>query len=323
MLYAGLQNRLVAFMCMTYASYELVADKTSWRFLPAIIFGNYFFHTSYLHRRNGHRALSHIAAYCKQYGHEVRDEVPVSSQRQAIAKAIFFVVGAAFPWIVGAPYLLKGLRSLWAEIKDGHLVFSQIHNSLLHNSLHSIEWGVVGLVVSLAATGLGYRHLEKVISSPKDIAGIPYVLYLRPFGIDVRLARREQRVLSALARGIFPTLGMSTDESRLALSLRWAGPVVGVGQPRETAPFHGATRIYLSGDNWKQSVRELMIGSRLTVLVLDRRKSMLWEFSEALRVLPPERLIVLVLFGELRYEIARTIIEKELRAQANCEHCIK
>ncbi len=81
--------------------------------------------------------------------------------------------------------------------------------------------------------------------------------------------------------------------------------------------------MYLPLDNWKQPVRELMLRSRLTVLVLDLSTSMLWELSEVLRVLPPERVILLVPFGKARYDHVRRVVEKELCDQAGCAHCIE
>ncbi len=47
----------------------------------------------------------------------------------------------------------------------------------------------------------------------------------------------------------------------------------------------------------------------------------MWELGEALRVLPPERLILAVPFGKAGYERYRQVAEEALRAQANCRQC--
>ena len=136
------------------------------------------------------------------------------------------------------------------------------------------------------------RHLARVIQSPSHLERETFVLYLRTFRSD----NLQAGILHAgqLASG-------RSEEEQVAAAFRTVGPLVAVGRPGESLPYVGAIRMYLPRENWHQPVRELMTGARMVVIALGPAAGTMWEVEEALRILAPQRLVLLVPAKESDY----------------------
>jgi general secretion pathway protein G len=84
---------------------------------------------------------------------------------------------------------------------------------------------------------------------------------------------------------------MPTDEHKLALALRPIGPFIAIGQPGERHRELGAAREYVADEEWQERVHDLLVESRLTVIRVGTTEDLWWEVEEALRTIPPERLL--------------------------------
>jgi hypothetical protein len=153
----------------------------------------------------------------------------------------------------------------------------------------------------------GRRYLSPIINSPEEVvSGMPFVLYLRTFGDDFRLASsggrtHAERPLSGTMRelrDLAPALeSWQTEEEQLRAALRPFGPMVAVGIPGEKLPELGAARLYLEQDNWKNSVLEMLEKAARDGLVLmtaGNGASLRWEFEQVVRENSPGRLVLLV-----------------------------
>ncbi|MEU6225487.1 hypothetical protein [Streptomyces sp. NPDC047042] len=169
----------------------------------------------------------------------------------------------------------------------------------------------------------GRRHIKPAIWSPNVLRPGSYVLYLRSFKDDKeRTALQKQwgheiGLPPNIMSGLIGLVASSRDEEEhIADALRPVGPLVAVGAPGEVLPFAGAARMYLPKDEWEQPVRELMMRSRLVTLVLGSSLGTMWELSEAMRILPPQRLLLFVpgRMREEEYEMIRKMNKKALLA---------
>ena len=61
--------------------------------------------------------------------------------------------------------------------------------------------------------------------------------------------------------------------------------------PGEPLPLPGAARAYLPIDDWRDTVSGLIAGAHVVMLSAGPGPGTVWEFIEALRLLPPERYI--------------------------------
>ncbi|MER5465731.1 hypothetical protein ABT010_34665 [Streptomyces sp. NPDC002668] len=134
-----------------------------------------------------------------------------------------------------------------------------------------------------------------------------YLLYLRPFAEDGRLAAIDPLVSGRARLPYARMLGFAdfagaenSWEEQIVELFRPCGEVVAVGRPGEPFAFPGAKRFYLPRNDWKQAVSGGIRRARLVLLVAgigENTKSAdgtLWEFTEAARLLPPSRLLLLV-----------------------------
>ncbi|MFI5460934.1 MAG: hypothetical protein ACHRXM_36460 [Isosphaerales bacterium] len=110
----------------------------------------------------------------------------------------------------------------------------------------------------------------------------PLILYLRSFIDD------GQDIL------IMPTeyTNAVTYEQNLVHALRPLGPVVAIGKPGEWLPTLGAARMYVDDDHWQQTVTDLMTQAGVVLFRGGQSEGLKWELKEAVRCVPPQRLVI-------------------------------
>jgi hypothetical protein len=137
---------------------------------------------------------------------------------------------------------------------------------------------------------------ESIITDHK-----PHLLYLRPFRSD-----RTTRTEVVDAHDINAKFA-TTEEEQLADVLRPFGELVAIGRPGESLPTPGAARIYASDEEWKDVVKRQMQTARLVVIMAAVGENVLWELTQAVRTLEPQKVLILV--SEMKaqdYESFRT-----------------
>jgi len=134
--------------------------------------------------------------------------------------------------------------------------------------------------------------VESIITDAK-----PHLLYLRPFRSDYT-TRRE-----VFSHEFFAT----TEEEQLADVLRPFGELVAIGRPGESLPTPGAARIYTTDAEWRDVVKRQMQTARLAVIMAAVGENVLWELTQAVGTLEPQKLLILVLEMKAKdYESFRT-----------------
>jgi hypothetical protein len=115
------------------------------------------------------------------------------------------------------------------------------------------------------------------------------ILFLRPFTVDSKIARvRIGKDLVSLA------FNTKTEEELIAKEMSKIGPCVAIGRPDEKLPQLGFTRIYVSDDNWQETVLEYMSRAQLVVLIVGSSRNFSWELQKAVELVKPEHLLFLV-----------------------------
>ncbi|MFI1168148.1 hypothetical protein ACH4UM_32290 [Streptomyces sp. NPDC020801] len=223
-------------------------------------------------------------------------------------------------WLAGWLFCLAALGiSLWGA---HHLLATPV-SSTSGFFLILAMMGVSALNQSRKLFLRGRRHLKLPIASPNVLRPGSYVLYLRSFEDDKARTALQKQLFDHLGTGPDATgglIGLVTssrdEEEHIADALRPVGPMVAVGAPGEILPFAGAVRMYLPKTSWHQPVRQLMERARLVTLTLGSSAGTMWELSEAVRILPPQRLLLFVpgMMHEEEYETIRKKHETALRA---------
>lgn len=121
------------------------------------------------------------------------------------------------------------------------------------------------------------------------------VLYLRSFLVDDLLARTGETAMDYFR----------TEEERLARAFARIGPLVAIGRPGEPLPPAGASRVYV-GDDWRETVRELLDRSQLVLIGAGRGEGLRWELDQVRATVDPRRVVVLLPFGNWEYDNFRS-----------------
>jgi hypothetical protein len=141
-------------------------------------------------------------------------------------------------------------------------------------------------------------NAKPIISDTK-----PHVLYLRAFRSD----RSTVKQLYSAFNFWDLLLGFQSDEEQLAEVLQPFGRLIAIGRPRESLPTPGAARIYTSDEEWKDVVKRQIQAAQLIVIRAAAGENVLWELTQASKILNPQKLLILVLDMKVRdYESFRT-----------------
>jgi hypothetical protein len=182
-----------------------------------------------------------------------------------------------------------------ALILIGYLLFGILHKLFVKNSenLAAITIDFIPIIIIIVGTILFFRgrqHAAKEIAANALSEGKSQVLYLRAFRSDATLL--EQAFVTI--NGLFGAL-TTTAEEQLVEVLQQIGTVVAIGQPGESLPKPGAARLYASDEEWKKVVTDKMKTSQLVVLRAGKGEGLLWELKQALEIVNPKKLLILVL----------------------------
>jgi hypothetical protein len=121
----------------------------------------------------------------------------------------------------------------------------------------------------------------------------PDVLYLRDFQTDPSIIRHVASTLGVFFDLRLPML--TSEEEQLAEVLKPFGELVAIGRPGERLPKPGAARRYVPDEEWKDVVTEQMRSARLVVIRAGSGEGLLWELKQAVALLNPQKLLILVL----------------------------
>ncbi|MGI5466347.1 hypothetical protein [Streptomyces sp. CA-132043] len=224
-------------------------------------------------------------------------------------------------WLAGWPCCLMALGlSFWGA----HQLLSEPASWMSGVFLTLTPMGVYAFSRSRRLFLKGRRHLKLPLASPNVLRPGSYVLYLRSFEDDKARSTLQKQFLTS-ANGMPPDvmgglIGLVTssrdEEEHIADALRPVGSLVAVGAPDEVLPFAGAVRMYLPKNSWQEPVRDLMVRARLVTLTLGSSAGTVWELAEAMRTLPPQRLLLIVpgMMRAAEYETLRKGNETALRA---------
>jgi hypothetical protein len=150
----------------------------------------------------------------------------------------------------------------------------------------------------LSWRGRQYAAQASVVSIITDAK--PHLLYLRPF-------RSDYTTTKTVLIEVFRTEFAATQEEQLADVLLPFGELVAIGRPGEGLPTPGAARIYAFDEEWKDVVKGQMQTARLVVIMAAVGENVLWELTQAVRILEPQKVLILVLDMKAKdYESFRT-----------------
>lgn len=129
------------------------------------------------------------------------------------------------------------------------------------------------------------------------------VLYLRSFHDDELMQRYTNQISQDPQN--------RTGEEALAYAFGLVGPVIGLTEPG-AAPRLGAARTERESSQWQTDVMDLMREAALVVMRIGDTKGFWWELEQALRIVPPERLVFLIPAQADRWRQLREAVRRQI-----------
>ena len=205
--------------------------------------------------------------------------------------------------VIGMGYALMALGfcglGLVSTVPDREWGNAPTYAAIVGGSVAAVGVGTVGRQLS--------RKGRKLRAAASDVvpASDPRrpVVYLRSFADDEKVADAH------LMQGFFQ---LRTEEEQVALVLNRIGPFVAIGDPKESLPDLGAARMYVGDGDWQARVSDLLASARLVVLRASSTQGVRWELQQAVSRLSPERLLLFVPKGRLRYQAVKAICDEFL-----------
>ncbi|MGH4028705.1 hypothetical protein ACQB60_07190 [Actinomycetota bacterium Odt1-20B] len=273
----------------------------------AFVCGAVFNLGSRLHRKAFERS-SDIRALQQSYGLTPGrlEDLPVKShleEESSLARSsrkqfLFYLP-------VSLLFILFPVGLIYSELRRGnpHLV-------IVGANLVSLAVGVHLLTRSQRFMRAYMGAVQPLLDPAKPLATGSYSLLLRPFVEDRKMSKPSP--IPSLFSTLFGYINIgqsdfgASEEKKMAGAFSWTGPLVAVGAPGEKLPPLGAVRTYMPSSHWKVPVRKLMIEARVVFLILGKGNGTMWELREAWKILPPERLVLLVPMNRTEYNSFRS-----------------
>jgi hypothetical protein len=161
---------------------------------------------------------------------------------------------------------------------------------------HILQY-LVAVPSMLAYAALGRRARRHYATQERDLALAdtrPPILFLRSFRSD---AERLPEVPSPHdpTRDSWDTTGQRWSvEETLVAELRRHGPVLAIGDPRDSLPKAGAVRLYVPDAVWQQAVARLVDDAAITVVRVASSAGVDWELGHTLSSAPDRTILVTV-----------------------------
>jgi hypothetical protein len=172
------------------------------------------------------------------------------------------------------------------------------------------------LTVAMIAAGRscytwGKRH--KLLSADELMVHDtrPPVLYLRSFKDDAAATANPVWKALLLSPGAWK-YAMASEEEQIAEVMNGIGPFVAIGRPGAKLPEVGAARMYVDEAEWQAKVEQLTERACLVVFRPGNTAGFWWEMQTVVRMLPPEKIVFLLPYGQARYERFRDDASKYL-----------
>ncbi|MEU8029197.1 hypothetical protein AB0C13_11240 [Streptomyces sp. NPDC049099] len=180
--------------------------------------------------------------------------------------------------------------------------------------------GVVAFMTGRLAVVRGKQHLTDVVDSLERLPGTHYLLYLRPFSNDEVMSALPDDIQGGGAnlQALFFISGLTHEES-LVRRFRRFGRIIAIGRPGEELPLPGAARGYLPLHDWQSTVSRLIAGAHAVLLSAGPGPGTVWEFTEAVRLVPPTRLFLLAYCDAPTYDRFREAVAEEYERRSHAE----
>ncbi len=211
-------------------------------------------------------------------------EVVTKPERNVKKGKLFHIVGAGV-FILGAVGLLSVRFSSvfgWARPDEPYLIY-----------VVAILFAGFGLKLITKGRKLKTKDAEEILNkTTADSDERPVFVYLRSFQLDEQDANHQVTLAGGLSFPINPW------ESGIAAAVQKVGDLIAIGKPGEKLATIGASRLYVSDEQWQEKVIEMVEKSEMVIWTYGDTEGLRWEISRLVKMVPPEKLVIALPFWD-------------------------
>jgi hypothetical protein len=125
-----------------------------------------------------------------------------------------------------------------------------------------------------------------------------------------RMLKSDSRAPIVFLRSFSQDPLMASEEQNLRNALKSFGPFVAIGSPEDELPPLGASRLYVSSEDWQSRVKGFLNEASLVIILAGSTPGLAWEIVQVRASVDPDRLVIAVSNDPNEYDSFRKIIEK-------------
>ena len=188
---------------------------------------------------------------------------------------------------IGRFYQVLGILIMFAIIPWMRLVSFYVNDRAL------IQGGIMALIVSgQLVFRHGKRYLQQSADQILETDQRSPILLLRAFRMDNILIDRPKKLFFTRLRLRRDLIVPITFEEALTEVLQTAGPVIAIGRPGESLPPLGASRTYVSDNEWQIKVHDLAASSSYLVIIMDKTDGVQWEIEHIVPLFSKRKVLI-------------------------------
>ncbi len=216
-----------------------------------------------------------------------------SPERNARKGNLFHIVGAMIFILGAAGILFPRFASVfgWMRPSEPLLIYAV-----------AIVFAGFGLKLVLSGRKLKSKDAEDILKQASLHKGKrPIFVYLRSFRLDEQDANNQVTLAGGLSFPINPW------ESGIAAAFQKVGDLIAIGKPGEKLATLGASRLYVTDDQWQEKVIEMVAKSEMVIWTYGDTEGLRWEISRLVEIVPPEKLVIAMPFWDKKMSDKKVI----------------
>jgi hypothetical protein len=168
--------------------------------------------------------------------------------------------------------------------------------------LYGLSIALFGFGIQLVLSGRKLKTIDaQAFLDNTTRTDKPIFVYLRSFKLDEQDASNKVALPGGLSFAINPW------EGGLASAFQKVGELIAIGKPGEKLATLGASRLYVTDDQWQEKVLEMVKKSELVVWTYGDTEGLRWEIARLVEIVPPEKLVIAMPFWDKKMAVRKAI----------------
>lgn len=167
-------------------------------------------------------------------------------------------------------------------------------------------FAIIPVYVAYLLLRRGKKHTVKAGEAVLKDDDRPPVVYLRSFKdeeVASSVFHRFKNLPASDKTWLAPTVPNNgvQEQDALGYVFRKIGPYIALGKPGEQVPELGSSKLYVSNDEWQNTIRAFFGKSKLVIFKAGITESLKWELAQIVHTVNPRKVLMIMPVKEADY----------------------